>query len=294
MIVVKIGGSNAIQDEPLLDEISELVAQGERIILVHGGSQELNELSSQLGHSPRFVTSVSGYESRFTDRRTLELFTMVYCGRRNKSLVEGLQQRGVNAVGLSGADGRIFEGERKEALKIQENGRKRVLRGDYSGKVQRVNLKLLDTLLDAGFTPVLCPPAISIEKSELINVDGDRAAAMLASAYQADSLVILTTLPGLLRDISGSHASSDNLVSEIDLAQSEHDLRFAKGRMKKKVLGACEAIEQGVGQVIISSANREAPLRSALDGAGTRIFHSGRTRRARTQVPGDATRSVAA
>ena len=76
MIVVKIGGSKGIDDNPLLDDIAELTKSGEQIVLVHGGSEETNEVATALGHPPKFVTSVSGFESRFTDRRTLEIFDL--------------------------------------------------------------------------------------------------------------------------------------------------------------------------------------------------------------------------
>lgn len=272
MLVVKIGGSADIQDGPLLDDVAELYRNGKRCIIVHGGSEETNEISEKLGHPPRFVTSVSGFESRFSDRETMEIFTMVYCGRRNKSIVEGLQKRGVNAVGLSGIDGRIFEGPMKSSIRIIEDGKKKVLRGDHTGKVESVNTALLDTLLDAGYLPVLTPPAIDEKSSNMMNVDGDRAAARLAEAYSAESLVILSTVEGLLKNFE---SGSPELIEEIDLGGVSDPYEHARGRMKKKIMGAIEAIEGGVSRVILSSANRESPLQAALAGAGTHIFQSG-------------------
>ncbi len=274
MLIIKTGGASGIDDEPLLDDIASLRGQGEDIILVHGGSDETNEVATKLGHPPRFVTSVSGFESRYTDRETLAIFTMVYCGRRNKALVEGLQQRGVNAVGLSGADGRIFEGPIKTKVKIVENGKKKVLHGDNTGKVTRINKKLLDLLMDNGFTPILSPPAISEDESRMMNVDGDRAAAMLAVAYQARALVILSNVPGLLKDIERDPDDAENLIKTMDLASTPDPYVFARGRMKKKIMGAVEAIERGVGRVILSSANVEHPVKRALGGSGTHIFTS--------------------
>lgn len=274
-IVVKVGGSANIIDDFLLDEIGERISQNERIVLVHGGSDETNEVATQLGHPPKFVTSVSGFESRFTDRKTMEIFSMVYCGRRNKAIVEGLQKRGVNAVGLSGLDGRVFEGAMKGALKVVENGKKKLLRGDFSGKVTKINTKLLDVLLDSGFFPVLTPPAIDEKSSSMMNVDGDRAAAELAKALQAEHLVILSTVPGLLKDLSEDHSDPANLIREIDLSSTNNPYLSAEGRMKKKIMGALEALEGGVSRVILSTANREAPIAHALNGNGTHIFLSG-------------------
>ena len=130
-------------------------------MLVHGGNHAANVLSTALGKPPRFVTSVSGFESRYTDRETLEMFTMAYVGKMNKLFVERLQQLGVNAVGLCGADGRSMEGQRKATIKVIDNGKRKVLRGDFTGRVERINTDLLTLLLEHGYTPVLCPPAIS-------------------------------------------------------------------------------------------------------------------------------------
>ena len=152
------------------------------MILVHGASHETNLLSTALGKPPRFVTSISGVESRYTDRETLEIFSMAYVGKMNKLFVERLQQLGVNAVGCAGVDGRSMEGERKAAIKVVENGKRKVLRDDLPGGSSRLTPSA-DPALDHGYTPVLCPPAISYD-SEIINVDGDRAAAVLATALK--------------------------------------------------------------------------------------------------------------
>ncbi len=272
MLIVKLGGSANIKDECVLDDIATRVSSGEKLILVHGGSDETNQVATQLGHPPRFVTSVSGFESRYTDRRTMEIFSMVYCGRRNKSIVEGLQKRGINAVGLSGIDGRVFEGPMKGSIKVLENGKKKVLRGDHSGKVTRVNKELLDLLLGNGFVPVLTPPAIDEKSSTMMNIDGDRAAAELAKAYSAESLVILSTVPGLLRDLDAPHDSPENLISTIQISPDIDPYESAKGRMKKKIMGAVEALDGGVSRVILSTANCEEPITSALNGAGTHIY----------------------
>jgi acetylglutamate/LysW-gamma-L-alpha-aminoadipate kinase len=221
-------------------------------------------LSTALGRPPRFVTSVSGVESRYTDRDTLALFSMAYVGKMNKLFVERLQQLGVNAVGLCGVDGRSMEGGRKAAIKVIENGKRKVLRDDFTGRVERINTDLLTLLLDHGYTPVLCPPAISYD-SEIINVDGDRAAAVLATAFQADTLVILSNVPGLLRDV----ADPTSLVSRIDKGQLRTAMDLAQGRMKKKIMGAAEALEGGVGTVILGDARLEHPIQQALQGQGT-------------------------
>ena len=264
MIVVKVGGSEGIRLPEVCRDVASVVKEGQRLVLVHGGSHRTNVVAKQLGHPPRFVTSVSGYTSRRTDRETLRVFEMVYCGEINKGIVEMLQAEGVNAIGLSGLDGRLLEGRRKAAIKIVENGRRRVLRDDYTATVQKVNVALLGLLLDNGYLPVVTPPAISTE-NEAINVDGDRAAAMIASALRAEQLIILSNVPGLLRDFP----DESTLITHIDPARAQEFMEHAHGRMRIKVLGAIEAIQQGVGRVVFGDGRIQSPLRAALEGQGT-------------------------
>ena len=261
--VIKVGGGDGIDYQQFCEDLSKQ----QDYVLVHGGSAKLNEVSTKLGHPPRFVTSVSGHQSRFTDRRTLEIFNMVYAGYANKMIVEILQCLGVNAVGLTGLDGRLVEGDRKGSLKIVENGRKQVLRGDLSGIIRKVNVDLLELLLGNGYVPVLTPPAISTD-GVAINVDGDRFAAQVAVALKAEHLLLLSNVPGLLLDLS----DEESLISSIQPDQLDsHIEKVAKGRMKKKLLGAKESLKGGVAQVVLGDARRISPVSDALAGVGTVI-----------------------
>jgi acetylglutamate/LysW-gamma-L-alpha-aminoadipate kinase len=267
MIIVKVGGGEGVNYDAICDDIVQLWHEGQRLIFVHGGSHRTNQVGEALGHPPQFVTSPSGYTSRLTDRATLEIFQMVYCGQINKTLVERLQRRGVNAVGLSGIDGRIWQGPRKKVIKVVENGRTRVLRNNFTGKVTQVNRRFLQTLLDAGCLPVLTPPAISFE-GEAINVDGDRAAAATAAAFRADELLILSNVPGVLRQFP----DESSLITQITAAQvDEVSQKYAQGRMRIKLLGAQEALAQGVNRVVLGDARGKQPILRALDGQGTVI-----------------------
>jgi acetylglutamate/LysW-gamma-L-alpha-aminoadipate kinase len=267
MIVTKAGGNGHLDIEAVCADIAELVQQGEQVVLVHGGSHETNVYSEKLGHPPRFVTSVSGVVSRYTDRETMEIFAMVTAGRINKLLVERLQQLGVNAIGLSGLDGRLVVGKRKAALRIVEDGKQKVLRGDHSGQIEQVNTALLETLLAAGYVPVIAPLAIS-HQGEALNVDGDRIAAAISMALHAEALIVLSNVPGLL----SNYPDEKTLIPYIPLAQAaEHLDHYAQGRMKKKMLGAIEALHDGVGKVIIADGRVGQPLRKALAGQGTVI-----------------------
>jgi len=262
VLVVKVGGGEGIDPDAVLDGVAACVDAGERVVLVHGGSAETTELCERLGHRAQFITSPSGHTSRRTDRRTLEIFEMVYCGRINKSLVEGLRRRGVDAVGLSGLDGGVWTGRRKDAIRSVEGGRTRIIRDDLSGRVERVDAGLLGLLLDAGRTPVLCPPAVT-QEGVAINVDADRAAGMTASALGAHELLLLSNVQGVRSD------PDDPRTVIADGSDIEAVREAAQGRMKNKVLAAEEAIAGGVGRVVIGSALAADPIGAARAGAGT-------------------------
>ncbi len=266
IVVVKIGGGLDLDHDAIADDIAKLWIGGIPLVVVHGGAELTNKVAEALGHPPEFVTSVSGYTSRRTDRRTLEIFEMVYCGQLNKGWVERFQKRGVNAVGLSGIDGRIWEGKRKKSIRVIKGGRRMVIRDDYTGRVEKVNTGLLLSLLDGGFMPVITPPAISYE-GEAINVDGDRGAAMTAAALGAAALVILSGVPGLLERFP----DESTLIHRIAPSEIDRFMEFAKDRMKKKVLGAKEALEAGVGRVVFADGRVEDPVSRALSGEGTVI-----------------------
>lgn len=266
-IVVKVGGSEGIDLDAVCDDVAHLVQQGRRLVLVHGGSGRTNRVAEALGHPPRFLTSPSGFTSRHTDRETLEIFQMVYCGAVNKGIVERLQARGVNAVGLSGMDARIWEGRRKKAIRaIDDEGRVTMVRDSYTGTVDSVNTGLLDALLDRGHLPVLTPPAISVDH-EAINVDGDRAAARTAVALGARRLLLLSNVPGLL----ARFPDEASLVDSLGRSEIEAAIETAQGRMRIKLLAAAEALEDGVEEVVIGDARHEQPVLRALAGAGTRL-----------------------
>ncbi len=266
MIVIKIGGASGVNFGAICADVAAVVKDGQPVLLVHGGSAETNEISSRLGKPPRFVTAASGFTSRYTDRETLEIFAMVTAGKINTLLVEKMQKAGVNAFGLSGVDGRMIVAKRKEAIRIVENGRKIMLRDDYTGKIETVNAGLLQLLVAHGMVPVIAPLAISPE-CDALNVDADRAAAMVAGAVKAQKLIILTNVPGLLRNFP----DESTLIPHLSAQGLEQALSFAEGRMKKKVLGASEALDLGVSAVIFADGRTAHPLLDALAGKGTTI-----------------------
>lgn len=263
-IVVKIGGGQGIDLPPLMEQFAGLIRTGHRAVLVHGGSHETNVLSETLGHPARTITSPNGHTSRRTDRRTLEIFEMVYCGKINKGIVEQLRSIGVNAIGLSGIDAGIWIGSRKDAIRAVEDGRTVIIRDDLSGRVDAVDGPFLNALLDRGLVPVLTPPAVTPD-GVAINVDADRAAAATAVALHADELLLLSNVPGVLEDST----NQSSLITRVDARNAEHARVAAKGRMKNKVLAAEEAITGGVRRVVIGSAVRPEAIGAARAGSGT-------------------------
>jgi acetylglutamate/LysW-gamma-L-alpha-aminoadipate kinase len=263
LAVIKIGGASGVATQNIVADVARCVADGLQVVLVHGGSDLTNTLSQQLGHEARMITSPSGMTSRYTDAETLRIFAMAVAGQINTELVALLQQQGVNALGLAGVDGRLLVARRKAVVRAQlPGGRVQILRDDYTGQIEQVNGALLKQLLSIGLTPVIAPLALSYE-GERLNVDGDRAAAAIAASLHADALVILTNVPGLLADPS----DQNSLISGFSAHHMEEYMQYAQGRMRKKLLGAQEALRGGVPRVCIGNAS----FQDVLNGAGTTI-----------------------
>lgn len=267
MIVVKVGGGTDINYDFVCQDIKNLIEKGEKVILFHGGRGELNRFLKQINKPQKKLTSVSGYSFYYTTREFLEYFEMIYCGKNNKKIVEKLQALGVNAVGLSGIDGRTLEGKKKAAIRVTENSKKKIIKDDLTGKVEKTNTKLLGLLLENDFVPVLCPPAISYE-SEAMNIDGDRAAAVVAASFKAENYIILSDVPGLLKDVN----DENSVIREIHKENAGDFMQYAQGMMKKKVMGAIEALDTGVQRVIFADARVKNPIQNALSGKGTVLW----------------------
>jgi len=203
----------------------------------------------------------------------MEAFTMAMAGQVNTDLVTAMKNAGVDAVGLSGVDGGLLTGPRKSAVRVVEDGKRKIKRGDHSGTPNQVNDDLLSTLLADGYTPVVSPPMFGMESESEgtpVNTDADRAAAAVAGALGAE-LVVLT-------DVSGVYADPDDPDTLIDsvATSEEYDALTdaAEGFMTRKVMAATEALESGARTVTVADANVRDPIVAALDGAGTRIERS--------------------
>ena len=181
---------------------------------------------------------------------------MVMSGKINKRIVRMLQKNGINAVGLSGIDGKVLQAERKKKLLIvNEKGRKQAIDGGYTGKITNVNSAFIKSLLEQGYTPVISPVALS-EEFDFLNVDGDRAAAYVAGKVQTDKVLFLTNVDGLLMD--------DKLVENLSLAEAKEIRPKIGFGMEKKILAATEALDMGVSEALIANGQKENPISSAI------------------------------
>ena len=227
--------------------------------------------------------SPGGVRSRYTDKETADIYTMVMSGKINKVIVGMLLRQGIRAVGVAGIDGGILKAERKKKLLIiNEKGRKMMIDGGYTGKINGDSLAespffigeamaILDFLkkqfVDVihwttsqnvslnGYVPVVSPIALS-EEYDFLNVDGDRAAAYVAGGVKADKVIFITNVNGLMLN--------EKLVTSMTLDQAKAALPKIGFGMEKKVLACTEALEMGVKEAIIASGQIDNPISSAI------------------------------
>ncbi|MFO7926223.1 MAG: acetylglutamate/acetylaminoadipate kinase [Halobacteriota archaeon] len=280
-VVVKIGGARAVEPKGALADVAALAEEGTDVVVVHGGSTAVDDALERMGIEPEYVETPSGVVGRFTDVETMEVFKMAMAGQVNTDLVTGLRNEGCDAVGLSGVDGGLLTGPRKSAVRVLEDGKKKIRRGDHSGSIQSVNGELLETLLEDGYTPVASPPMLAKDVAEqrsadgeaesrpwvAVNTDADRASAAVAAELDA-ALVSLTDVAG----VYGDPDDPSTVIGTVDTPEAYEELKsVAEGFMGRKVMAATEALEGGAERVVIADANAESPIRSALDGGGTHI-----------------------
>ena len=266
LYVVKIGGGSGIEPTAVARDIVDPIAHGDQVVVVHGCSHATDQLADALHRPTRYVTSTAGVRSRYTDAPALEIFSMA-ARRINGAIVQELQRLGLNALGLTGLDGGLLRGPRKDILRIVESdGRQRIIRDDYTGRVERVNAELLRLLLAHGYIPIIAPLALA-DSGDAVNVDGDRAAAMVAASLAADALIILTNVPGLLADATDERS----LVTSLARTRiSDYEVQMSGG-MRRKLMGAREALQAGVPRVVLADGRVAHPMQSALAGQGTVI-----------------------
>ena len=265
MIVVKAGGRVLERNlDGVLKSLAKRSSEGMKIVFVHGGGDVVTRFEEKMGIEPKFVISPQGIKSRYTDERELEVYVMVMAGKLNKEIVAKLQSLGVEAIGLSGADGGLLRAERKKRIVIiDERGRKRAIQGGFTGSIKNVNTKLLEKLLNLGYLVVVSPIALGSEH-ELLNVDADQVAASIARAMKAEKLLILTDVEGVIID--------GRIVSRISVGEVEELQPKIGVGMNRKVMMCARAVTEGVGAAIISSGLIDDPLLALEKECGTKII----------------------
>ena len=257
IVVVKYGG-NAMVNEQLKQQVMEDVVLlwliGVKVVLVHGGGPEISQTMAALGKEAVFVDGL-----RVTDRETVDIVQMVLAGKINKTLVNLLEMHGGQAMGISGMDGRLIEAEMRDE------------RLGFVGEVTKVNIAPVTDLLEKGYIPVISTLGCD-RQGNAYNINGDTAAAHVAGALGAERLIMLSDIPGLLRDKD----DPSTLIPELTITEA-HALReqgVISGGMIPKVECCIQAIRQGVKKVIIMDGRVPHSILMELltdEGAGTMV-----------------------
>ncbi len=257
VVVVKYGG-NAMIDEQLKQQVMEDIVLlwliGVKIVLVHGGGPEINELMARLGKKAEFVDGL-----RVTDKETVDIVQMVLAGKVNKTLVNMIEKNGGKAMGISGMDGMLIEAKMKDE------------RLGYVGEITGINAAPIIDLLEKNYIPVISTIGCDRE-GNAYNINGDTAAAYVAGALHAERLIMMTDIAGLLYDKDDPRT----LISEISVADARklQTEGIISGGMIPKVECCIEAIEEGVKNVVIMDGRVPHSILMELltnEGAGTMV-----------------------
>ena len=256
-VVVKYGG-NAMVDETLKQQVMEDIALlwliGVKVVLIHGGGPEISDMMKRLGKKPEFINGL-----RVTDKETVDIVQMVLAGKVNKSLVTLLQMKGGHAVGVSGMDGGIIEAKIKDE------------RLGFVGEITKVRAKPINDLLEKNYIPVVSTVA-SDHDGNVYNIDGDTAAAYIAGALEAERLIMMTDVAGILRDVNDPSSLITGIT--VNEAKTLYDEGVISGGMIPKVDCCIEAISAGVKDVTIMDGRIPHAILMELltnEGAGTMI-----------------------
>ena len=240
--------------QQVMEDMVLLWLIGIKVVLVHGGGPEINDLMSRLGKQPVFVDGL-----RVTDRETVDIVQMVLAGKVNKTLVNLLEMNGGKALGISGMDGRLIE------AKIRDE------RLGYVGDITHIHVKPVLDLLERGYIPVISTIGCD-RQGNAYNINGDTAAARIAGALQARRLILMTDIDGILRDRN----DPSSLIPELTLSEAENLISSGavSGGMIPKVNCCIDAIHSGVQNVVILDGRVPHAILMELltnEGAGTWI-----------------------
>ncbi len=257
IVVIKYGGNAMISSElkeQVMEDIVLLWLIGVKVVLVHGGGPEINEMLGRVGKKAEFVGGL-----RVTDKETVDIVEMVLAGKVNKSLVNLLEVKGGNAMGISGMDGRLIEARIKDD------------RLGYVGEITSVNKKPIEDLLSNGYIPVVS--TLGCDKDgQIYNINGDTAAAYIAGALGAERLIMMTDIAGIMRD----QYDPKSLIPELSTEEAVqlYDKGIISGGMIPKVDSCIKAIEMGVKNCVIMNGCLPHSILIELlteEGAGTMI-----------------------
>lgn len=257
IVVIKYGGNAMINEslkEQVMEDIVLLSLIGVKVVLVHGGGPEINETMDKLGKKPEFVGGL-----RVTDRETVDIVQMVLAGKVNKTLVNLLQTKSGNAMGISGMDGRLIEAK----IKDEKLG--------FVGEITNINIAPIKDLLDNGYIPVVSTVGCD-RKGNIYNINGDTAAARIAGALEAENLIMMTDVAGILRDKD----DPSSLIPYVTVSDAKklYDDGIVSGGMIPKVDCCIDAIAHGVKKVIIMDGTVPHSILMEIltdEGAGTMV-----------------------
>ena len=262
MHILKIGGGATINIEGIISDLAETALPA---LIILGANATRDDIALKLGLPKKVITSVSGYDSVFSDENALDVIMMSYAGLRNKRVVELCQRNGLNAVGLSGLDGRLIQGQRNRGIRVRENG-KNLIKHDLSGKPKSTNQSLLRWLLNNDYLPVITIPIVD-EKGFAINSENDDIINVLQEQIGAEKIIQFIEAPGYLDD----KEDESSLIDQLSISELHKKETQSVGRIKRKLLALTRLFAAGAAEVIITDGRTEHPLRDALAGMGTNI-----------------------
>ena len=262
MHLIKVGGGAEINLSGIVADLAELDTP---FVVVLGANALRDEIGQKLGLEKQELTSVSGYKSVYSDESAIDLIMMAYAGLRNRRFVELCQRHGINAVGLTGLDGRMVQGQRNRGIRVREGG-KTLLKHDFSGKPKSANTDLLRLLLEQGYRPVLSIPIVD-EQGFAINSENDDIVNVLQKSLHAEKILQLIEAPGFL----DQRDAPESVVRQMTQHELEARENQVEGRMKRKMLALRRLFDAGAAEVVIADGRNEHPVRDALSGQGTTI-----------------------
>lgn len=240
IVVIKCGGSTMdLLPDSFFQAIAGLQAQGQQIVIVHGGGPAINSMLDRVQIAPQFVEGL-----RVTCEDTLRVVEMVLCGSINKALVRRLTQAGAKAWGVSGIDGQILLAT-KTAKPL-----------GWVGEIKGADTTIPNAILGQGYVPVIAPLSVSEDGEHTFNVNADIAAGAIAAALHAEKLIMITDVPGIMQP------QSDGTKAVVPVTSAEEIQEMIQGQiitggMIPKVQAALDALGQGVEQVVICRGTSE-------------------------------------